>query len=127
MRSAQHVAVALALLVGGGLVGLAAVALHALGWGLLLAAAASLSVLWALPARWWTLPPYALGWWAPLLVGWSGRREGDYAVESSAYGYALLVLATAVLVAAAFRTALSAPLRAPLRRPAPDSARRGAR
>ena len=119
--------VALALLVGGALVGLSALALHALWWGLLLAVVGSLAVLWALPPRVWTLPPYAVGWWVPILVGWSGRREGDYALESSSYGYALLVLATAILVGAAFLTVLKAPLKAPVRRPAPDSARRGAR
>ena len=123
---ARHVLsllLALALLLAGGVVGLAALALHALWWGLLLAAVASLAVLWALPPRVWTLPPYALGWWIPLLVGWSGRREGDYAVESSASGYALLVLATAILVGAAFVTVLKAPLRTAAR----GSARRGAR
>lgn len=122
-RAAVAASACVGLAVAGGLVGLAAVALHALTWGLILAAAASLAVLWALPPRWWTLPPYALGWWIPLLVGWSGRREGDYAVEDSVFGYALLVLATAVLVGAAFLTVL----RAPLRGPAPGSARRGAR
>lgn len=118
-------ALALALLVLGALVGLAAVALHATWWGFLLAAAASLAVLAALPPRWWTLPPYALGWWVPLLVAWSGRREGDYAVESNRYGYGLVVLATVLVVVAAFLTALRAPRREPRR--APDSARRGAR
>ena len=106
-------AVALALLALGALVGLAAVALHASWWGLLLAAVASLAVLVALPPRWWTLPPYAVGWWVPLLVAWAGRREGDYAVESSRYGYGLVVLATVVVVAAAFLTALRAPGSAP--------------
>lgn len=119
MRAGVRAVAALGLLLAGGTVGLAAVALHALGWGLLLAAAASLSVLWALPPRVWTLPPYAVGWWIPLLVAWQGRREGDYAVESSRYGYGLLALATIVLVAAVFLTVLKAP--------APGSARRGAR
>lgn len=110
-------ATALALLVLGALVGLAAVALHDIWWGLLLATAASLAMLVALPPRWWTLPPYAVGWWVPLLLAWAGRPEGDYAVESSRYGYGLVVLATVVIVAAAFLTALRAP----------GSARRGAR
>lgn len=110
-------AVALALLVLGALVGLAAVALHASWWGFLLAVAGSLAALVALPPRWWTLPPYAVGWWVPLLIAWAGRREGDYAVESSRYGYGLVVLGTVLIVAAAFLTALRAP----------GSARRGAR
>jgi hypothetical protein len=108
---------ALALLALGALIGLAAVALHATWWGFLLAAAGSLAVLPALPPRWWTLPPYAVGWWVPLLVAWAGRREGDYAVESSRYGYGLVVLAAVLVVVAAFLTALRAP----------GSARRGAR
>jgi len=103
--------VALALLIGGGAVGLAAVALHGLWWGLLLATLASLAVVWALPPRWWTLPPYAAGWWVPLLVAWQGRREGDYALEGSAHGYALIVLATVVLVGSVFVTVLRAPAR----------------
>lgn len=114
---------ALALVVAGGVIGLAALALHAHWWGLALATVGSLAMLWALPPRLWTLPPYALGWWVPLLVGWSGRREGDYALESSASGYALLVLATALLVGAAFVTVLKAPLSLPAR----GSARRGGR
>jgi membrane protease YdiL (CAAX protease family) len=108
---AGRVAGALALLLAGALIGLAAIALHALWWGLLLSAAASLAVVWALPPRFWTLPPYAVGWWLPFLVAWKGRPEGDYAVESSRYGYGLLVLAVAVLVASMVIAALKAPLR----------------
>lgn len=116
-----RVPVALGLLVAGAAIGLAAVALHAVWWGLILAAAASLSMLWAVPPRWWTLPSYAVGWWIPLLVAWAGRREGDYAVESSAAGYLLIALGAVVVVTAAFLTALRAPLRA--RGSAPRDAR----
>ena len=104
-------ALALGLVAGGMLVGLAAVALHLLWWGLLLAAAASLAVVWALPPRWWTLPPYAVGWWIPFLVAWQGRREGDYAIESSRYGYGLLILAVVVLAASMVVATLKAPIR----------------
>ena len=110
-RLAAVSAVAVGIGVGGAAIGLAAVALHALWWGLLLAAAASLTVVWAMPPRFWTLPPYALGWWVPFLVAWKGRPEGDYAVESSPYGYALLVLAVAVLASAMVVATLRAPLR----------------
>lgn len=110
-RLAAVSAVAVGIGVGGAAIGLAAVALHALWWGLLLAAAASLAVVWALPPRFWTLPPYALGWWVPFLVAWKGRPEGDYAVESSPYGYALLVLAVAVLASAMVVATLRAPLK----------------
>jgi len=123
VRLDRQIAGGVGLLIGGGLIGLAAVALHALWWGLALATAASLAVLWALPPRMWTLPAYAIGWWIPLVVAWQGRREGDYAVESSPYGYGLIVLGTVVLVAAAFRTALGAPIRGS----GPGSASRGAR
>ncbi|MCA1982868.1 hypothetical protein [Nocardioides nematodiphilus] len=111
--------IALGLVIGGAAVGLASVALHGLWWGLLLSAAASLAVVWALPPRWWTLPPYAVGWWIPFLVAWQGRREGDYAIENGRYGYALLILAI-VLLAAAMSIAT---LRAPARGSAPRGAR----
>lgn len=111
MRAVRRSCAALALLLGGGAVGLAAVALHGLWWGLLLAALASIAVVGALPPRWWTLPPYAVGWWVPLMIAWQGRREGDYALENSAHGYALILLATVVLVASVFITTLRAPAR----------------
>lgn len=111
--------VALGLVIAGAAIGLAAIALHMLTWGLLLAAAASLAVVWALPPRWWTLPPYALGWWIPFLIAWQGRREGDYAIASSRYGYGLLAVAIAVLAAAM----VIATLKAPARRSAPRGAR----
>ena len=112
-------AVAVGLVAGGIAIGLASVALHMLWWGMLLSAAASLAVVWALPPRWWTLPPYAVGWWIPFLIAWQGRREGDYAIESSPYGYALLALAI-VVVAAAMTVAT---LKTPVRRSAPRGAR----
>jgi hypothetical protein len=118
---------AVGIAAGGAQIGLAAIALHALWWGLLLAAAASLAVVWALPPRFWTLPPYAVGWWLPFLVAWKGRPEGDYAVESSRYGYGLLVLAVAVLVAAMVVAALKAPLRAKVSAEVRDTEPRGAR
>jgi hypothetical protein len=116
---------ALALLVLGAAVGLAALAVYAWWWGLALTVAASLATVWALPRRWYALPPFALGWWAPVLVGWAGRREGDYALAGTASGYTLIGLGTVVVVSAAFLTTLSWPRREPA--PAPDSAARDAR
>ena len=104
-------AVAVGLVAGGIAIGLASVALHMLWWGMLLSAAASLAVVWALPPRWWTLPPYAVGWWIPFLIAWQGRREGDYAIESSRYGYGLLILAVVVLAASMVVATLKAPIR----------------
>lgn len=131
MRSAGHVLLGLALLrlvcvlccgVIGGAVGLAAVAVHAWWWGLLLAAVASLASVVALPPRWFVLLPFALGWWPPVLAGMTARREGDYAVEGAMPGYLLLAVGAAVLVVAAFLVTLRWPARS-----APGSAPRGAR
>lgn len=127
MRRLRQAGCAVAVLLLGALIGLAAVALHDLWWGLLLAALASLAVIGALPPRFWTLPPYAVGWWIPLLVAWQGRPEGDYALESAAAGYALIALAFVVLCVALVVATLRAPLPQRLRTSARGNAPRGAR
>jgi hypothetical protein len=90
---------AASLFVAGAAVGMAAVAVHELWWGLPLAAVASVASLVALPAGWWTRLPAALGF--ALLVGWLSipRREGDYLISSDLRGYALVTLTLVVLVA----------------------------
>ncbi|MCR6030617.1 hypothetical protein GGQ22_04070 [Nocardioides sp. zg-579] len=96
--------VAVALLVGsaalGVVVAIAAVAVHQLWWGLLLGAAASLAAVVALPARWSTRPPFALGYAAVLAAAVQRRPEGDYLVPADASGYLLLGLALVLLVVA---------------------------
>ena len=128
MRSAAaRVLAALALLVLGAAVGLAALAVYAWWWGLLLSFLASLAAIWALPRRWYALPPFAVGWWLPVLVGWAGRREGDYALAGTAAGYTLIGLGTVVVVSAAFLTTLYWPRRTPAPAPVRDSAPHDAR
>lgn len=87
------------LFVAGAAVGLAAVAVHELWWGLPLAAVACAASLVALPARWWARPPSAVGFAA--LVGYVSvpRAEGDYVISSDVRGYALLSLTFVLLVA----------------------------
>jgi hypothetical protein len=123
IRASGRAALALACLLVGAAVGLAAVAVYAWWWGLLLAAVASLSALWALPSRWYTLAPFALGWWVPLAIAWHQRAEGDYALASSALGYGVIVLGILVVVSAGYLVTL----RWPARVSAPSSAPRGAR
>jgi hypothetical protein len=99
------------LLLLGAAVGLAAVAVYAWWWGLLLAAVASVSAIGALPSRWYTLLPFVLGWWIPLLVAWKPRPEGDYALASSVQGYGVIALGVVVLVASAYLVTLRWPAR----------------
>ena len=85
------------LFVAGAAVGLAAVAVHELWWGLPLATVASAASLVALPAGWWTRLPYAAGWDA--MVGWLTfpRPDGGYVVSADAQGYAVLGLGLLLL------------------------------
>jgi len=90
--------VALGLLLGGAVVGLAAVALHTLWWGLLLGALATAATVYALPPGWWLRAPFGVGWGA--LVGYLSvpRPEGDYVISADTNGYLLLGLAVGVVV-----------------------------
>jgi hypothetical protein len=91
---------ALGLLVAGAVTGVAAVAVHTIGWGLLLGLAATFASALALPPGWWTRLPLAAGWVG--VVGWLSvpRAEGDYLVGSDAAGYGLLVAGLVLLVLA---------------------------
>jgi hypothetical protein len=86
------------LLVVGAVTGVAAVALHDLVWGFVLAAAATVVTVLALPGGWLRLG-FVLGWVA--VVGWLTvpRAEGDYLISQDWQGYALLGIGVAVLVA----------------------------
>ena len=89
---------AVALLLGGAVVGLATVALHTIWWGLLLGALATAATVYALPAGWWLRAAFGVGW--AVAVGYLSvpRPEGDYVISADANGYLLLGLAVAVLV-----------------------------
>ncbi|WGL53458.1 hypothetical protein P5P86_06400 [Nocardioides sp. BP30] len=104
----------LALLLGGALVGLATVAVHAWWWGLLLAAVASIACVLALPARWWAQVSFTVGWWVPFAIAMFSRREGDYAVGRHPLDYGLVALGPVLELVALVRLVR-------------DSARRGAR
>jgi hypothetical protein len=102
-RCARHARrarlVPLALLAGIA-VGVAAVAVHQLWWGLLLAIAAALLAVVATPAGWATRLPFALGFDTAVALLALPRGEGDYLVSSSVDGYAVVGLALAVLMIA---------------------------
>jgi hypothetical protein len=91
-------AAAVGLLLGGAVVGLAAVALHTIWWGLLLGAAATAATLYALPPGWWLRASFGLGWAATVGFLSVPRPEGDYLISSDANGYLLLGLGVVVLV-----------------------------
>ena len=97
MRVLLAVALLVALLVGGAATAVASVALHQIGWGLLLGAVASLAGLLGLPRGWRTRLPYAVGWSGT--VGWLTLPEpgGGYAIGADTSGYALSGLALLVL------------------------------
>jgi hypothetical protein len=95
---AARAAVAVLALVGGGVVGTCAVALHNYWWGLLLGVATTAALLVAIPGGWWRRLPFALGWFALALVLSLERPEGDYLVESSVNGYLLLGTGVGVLL-----------------------------
>jgi hypothetical protein len=100
MPRALRLAMAPLLVALGAVNGLAAVAVHARLWGLVWGLAATVAVLVALPRGWWSRLAFALGWAA--LVGYAAttRPEGDYVIAADGSGYALLVVAPVLVVAA---------------------------
>jgi peptidoglycan/LPS O-acetylase OafA/YrhL len=90
--------VAALMLVAGAVTALATVVLHALGWGFLLGAAATLAALVAVGRGWSTRLAFGMGWVG--FVAWvtPTRAEGDYAISSSPSGFGLIVLAVVVFV-----------------------------
>jgi hypothetical protein len=91
---------AVGLLVAGAATGVAAVALHEIGWGLVLGFAATFAAVLAVPPGWWSRLPLAAGWVG--VVGWLSvpRAEGDYLIASDAPGYGLLAAGLVLLVVA---------------------------
>jgi hypothetical protein len=95
MRLLSH----LAVLLLGAAVGTAAALVHRSLPGIVLGIGTTLVVAVAL--RQWRRPltaTYALGWLVTVGSATFGRGEGDYAVATDGYGYALLVTALVVLV-----------------------------
>lgn len=98
---------AVALVLAGAVTGVAAVMVHDRSWGLPLAALAAPAGLLALPARWGTRPPFAVGWSAVVLLAAQPRPEGDRLVDADGPGW-LLVALCVVLPLLAVTTAWSA-------------------
>jgi hypothetical protein len=94
----MRIVVAVLLLVAGAATALATVALHTLGWGFLLGAAATLAALVAVGPGWWTRLAFGLGWVG--FVAWlmPTRAEGDFAISSDLAGYGLIAFALVVLI-----------------------------
>jgi hypothetical protein len=106
--------VAVGLLLAGAVTGITTVAVHELVWGLVLAMAATVATVLALPAGWWSRLAFIAGW--VLTVGWLTvpRPEGDYLISQDWQGYAVLALGMILLVVGL------ATLPRPVR-PAPDA------
>jgi len=96
----RRAGLALLLLVAGLVTGLAALVVHLRPWGLPLALVASVAGLLALPPGWWSRPPAAAGWSLAVVLGLSGRPEGDYVLEATVAGYAVLGAALLLVVLA---------------------------
>jgi hypothetical protein len=97
-RTALLLGRAVALLVAGAVVGVAAVALHAWWWGLVLIAVATLVSVYAVRPGWLTRLPYAVGWLAACGLGMIPRPAGSYAVASDGAGYTLIGIGLAAIV-----------------------------
>lgn len=94
-----RVASAVCLLVVGAVVGLAAVAVHAYWWGLLLAVAAGVAGVLALPAG-LARVAYVVGWLVPVGLAVVPRPEGDYAIAGDLAGYTLLGVCVVLVILA---------------------------
>jgi hypothetical protein len=103
---------ALALLLAGGVSGIATLALHTRDWGLPLAAAAGVTAVLALPPGWWSRLALAVGWSLPVGLAVAGRLEGDHVLSETASGYAVLVMVLVLLgMAVGTLGAISGPVR----------------
>jgi hypothetical protein len=74
------------------------VAVYQWWWGLVLAAVATLLVVFATPPGWATRLPLAVGFVGTVALLAVPRGEGDYLVASTGAGYAVLGLGLAVLL-----------------------------
>jgi hypothetical protein len=89
--------VPLTLLAGMG-AAVATVALYQVSWGLWLAAVTVLVLLFVAPRGWTTRLPFGLGFTFVVAVVSIARGEGDFLLDDSTRGYAVLALATVVLI-----------------------------
>ncbi len=105
----------LVLVVAGAWIGICAVAVHALIWGLPLGLAASVAAVLALPAG-WRRTGFTLGWLSVLAAAVTGRPEGDWAIVADWSGYLFLASGLVLLVIAV----ATLPRRAPKSRNQPS-------
>ena len=94
----MRVLVAALLAAAGAGTALATVALHTIGWGFLLGAAATLAALVAVGAGWSTRLAFGIGWVGFIAWVTPTRAEGDFAISSDPAGYGLIALALVILV-----------------------------
>jgi len=90
---------AVSLIAVGFIVGIAAVAVHARWWGLLLAVGAAIAGVLALRPGLQRVA-YAAGWVVAVALAVVPRPEGDYAIASDVPGYLFLALAVALVILA---------------------------
>ena len=90
MPAPARAALAVALLVGGAVVGVASVAVHGRTFGLVLALLATAAAAHALPGGWSTRGAFGLGWCGLVAVALRTRPEGDYLIGANGAGYVLL-------------------------------------
>lgn len=88
----------LALVVAGACTGVAAVALHAEGWGWALGVVATLATVAALPGTWWARLPFCLAWAGVVLRLSMARAEGDFVISADRAGYGLIAVALVLVV-----------------------------
>jgi len=95
----RKAASAVALVIVGFVIGVAAVAVHARWWGLTLAAGAALAGVLALRPGLQRVA-YAAGWIVATALAVVPRPEGDYAVASDVSGYLFLALGVVLVILA---------------------------
>jgi hypothetical protein len=95
--SEQPRLVPLTLLAGIG-AAVATVAVYHLAWGLPLAAVTVLVLLFTTPRGWSTRLPFGLGFTAVVALLSVARGEGDFLLDDTLAGYAVLALATVVMI-----------------------------
>ena len=98
VNTAGRAAVAVLVLLAGGVVGACVLFVHGYWWGLVLGTAATAAWLVAAPGGWWLRLPFAVGWDVAVLALSIERSEGDYLVASNTRGYVLLGTGVAVLI-----------------------------
>jgi hypothetical protein len=120
-RAALLAGRALALLLGGAVVGVAAVAVHTWWWGLALAGLTTLVSAYAVWPGWLTRLPYAAGWVIACGAAMLPRPSGSYAVSGDGHGYVLIGVGLVMIVLTTATLPLGGPHRAAEPASSPES------